>query len=86
MLDLCIYHKDVSFVIDKNITRHYIPNLVLTVPEKAILSGLLEAEGSQIGVNLEMSVTRSLTQSLVDSTFSVKSSASAVNTLEAEIF
>ena len=54
MLNLCIYHKDVSFIIDKNITRHYIPNLVLTVPETAILSGLLEAEGSQIGVNLNL--------------------------------
>ena len=31
-----------------------------------------------------MSVTKSLTQSLVDSTFSVKFSASTVNTLEAE--
>ena len=48
MLNLCIYHKDVSFIIDKNITRHYIPNLVLTVPETAILSSLFEAEGSQI--------------------------------------
>ena len=38
MLNLCIYHKDVSFIIDKNITRHYIPNLVLTVPETAICS------------------------------------------------
>ena len=54
MLNLCIYHKDVSFIIDKNITRHYIPNLVLTVPETAILSGLREAEGSQIGVNLNL--------------------------------
>ncbi len=54
MLNLCIYHKDVSFIIDKNVTRHYIPNLVLTVPETAILSGLLEAEGSQIGVNLNL--------------------------------
>ncbi len=34
MLNLCIDNKDVTFVINQNIARHYIPNLVLAVSSK----------------------------------------------------
>ena len=54
MFDFCINHKNVTFGINKNITRYNIPNLVLAVSETAILSCFLETEGSHIGINLNL--------------------------------
>ena len=51
MFNLCIDYKDVTFGINKNITRYNIPNLVLAVSETAILHSLFKAEGGHIGVN-----------------------------------
>ena len=51
MLNLCINHKDVSFVINEDIARYYVPNLVLAVPETPLFGSLFKAEGSHIGIN-----------------------------------
>lgn len=51
MLNLCIDNKDVTFVINQNIARHYIPNLVLAVSETPIFGSLFKTKGCHVGVN-----------------------------------
>ena len=51
MLNLCIDNEDVTFVINQNIARHYIPNLVLAVSETPIFGSLFKTKGCHIGVN-----------------------------------
>ena len=65
-LNLCINNKDVAFVVNKDITRNEIPNLVLAVCKTAILIGLFKTKGCHIGVNLNLCGRMGISDSWLD--------------------
>ena len=51
MLYLGIYHKDITIVVNQDIARNKVPDLVFSISESSFCGSLPKAESSHVGVN-----------------------------------